>query len=67
MGSSLGTAKRRLADQLLDGGLEKYVLERRAAGISWRRISLDILAEIDLDVHPQTLRQWIEEPVQVAS
>lgn len=54
---------RRLADELIEGGLANYVSQRRAAGQSWRRISLDILAEVDLDIHPATLKQWCSEDV----
>ena len=59
------TATRRLVDMLLvaDGGsgLDNYVKDRRAEGLSWRRISLDLLADIHVDVHERTLWSWYPE------
>ena len=51
----------RLADLQLSGGLEEYVRSRRVAGRSWRRIALDLLDDIDLDVTHETLRSWFPE------
>jgi hypothetical protein len=67
--SSSLTAKRRLADALLDGGLVAYVSSRRASGESWRQISWAIREEVDLDIHPHTIRAWTldDEPSAVAS
>lgn len=61
------TAKRRLADTLLDGGLSAYVARRRGAEESWRQISLAIREEIALDIHPETLRLWFAEEIAAAS
>lgn len=64
MADTLHAAKRRLADTLLPGGLYNYVSSRRTAGQSWRLISLAIREEIELDVHPTTLRLWLEDSEQ---
>lgn len=61
MAVSGSQAKRRLADALLPGGLSAYVSERRSANQSWRQISLAIREQIDLDIHPETLRLWFRE------
>lgn len=55
------TAKRRLADTLLDEGLDAYVSRHRNAGDSWREISLNLRDEVQLDIHPHTLRLWFHE------
>lgn len=51
------TPKRRLLE-LLTGDLTAYVDSRRAAGKSWRQISLDIRDDYDLDITHETLRSW---------
>ena len=51
----------RLADLQIDGGIEAYVRGKRQAGRSWRRIALDLLDDIDLDVTHETLRSWFPE------
>ena len=51
----------RLADRLLDGGLEAYVQERRLAGESWRRICLALRDDHGIDVSHETLRGWFPE------
>jgi hypothetical protein len=55
------TAKRRLAETLLKEPLSVFVSRHRDAGESWRQISLDIRENIDLDIHPETLRLWYVE------
>lgn len=55
------TATRRLADTLLDGKLDQYVAERRAAGRSWRLITRDLLDDVEVDVTERTLRSWYPE------
>ena len=59
--ASESTAKRRLADTLIPDGLSAYVSRHREAGESWRTISLAIRDEINLDIHPHTLRLWFTE------
>lgn len=61
MASSTATAKRRLAETLLERSLSEYVSYRRLDGKSWREISLDLREDIDLDIHPDTLRVWFTE------
>lgn len=55
------THAHRLADTLLPEGLETYLKVRRGEGASWRRISLDLLRDVELDIHPDTLRLWYPE------
>lgn len=55
------TPTRRLADHLIDGGLESYVRAKRAAKRSWRGIALDLREDIDLDITDETLRNWFPE------
>jgi predicted HAD superfamily phosphohydrolase YqeG len=62
--ASVTATKRRLADTLLDSGLSAYVSSRRKAQKSWRQISLDIREDVNLDIHPETLRLWFVEPAQ---
>jgi len=52
------TATQRLLDHMLGGQLEQYVLDRRAKGDSWRRISLEIRDQFGVDVTYQTLTNW---------
>lgn len=56
-----GSATYRLADHLLDGQLEAYVGDRRQAGKSWRRISLDLRDEFEIEVTHETLRNWFPQ------
>ena len=63
MSNPTGTTTRRLADVLLDGKLDEYVAERRAAGKSWRRITLDLRDDTAIDITHGTLRSWYpDEP-----
>lgn len=51
-----------LADQLL-GGLEEFVLSRRAAGMSWRRIAIAIYDATDHKLMPthESIRSWFPD------
>lgn len=66
MGNPTGTTTRRLADVLLHGKLDEYVADRRAAGKSWRRITLDLRDDIQVDVTHNTLRSWYPDAPSVA-
>lgn len=55
----------RLADVLLDGGLDEFVASRRVTGRSWRLISRDLYEAIGVDITYETLRSWY--PEQAAS
>lgn len=52
------TATQRLADHMLGGDLQNYVLTRRAKGDSWRRIALALRDDIGIDVTHETVRGW---------
>lgn len=54
------TAAWLLADQSLGGDLDRFVLSRRAKGVTWRRISLELFHESDasVDAPPTTLINW---------
>jgi hypothetical protein len=47
-----------LADALLGGHFTEFVLMRRKAGLSWRRIALALRDETGLDVTGMTLSNW---------
>lgn len=57
--------KQQLAEFLLrnNGGLEKFVADRRSGGRSWRLISRDLFlaTEHQADVSSETLRSWFPE------
>ena len=57
------TPKRRLADLLIEGGLETFVADRRAAKDSWRSIALDLykVTAGELDITPESLRLWFPQ------
>ena len=55
------TPTQRLADHMLGGKLQDYVLSRRAKGDSWRRISLSLRDDTGLDVTHQTLCNWFDD------
>lgn len=63
------TATHKYADIRLGQPLEQYVADKRKAGVSWRRISLDLRDETngDIDVTYETLRAWFPELVEAAS
>lgn len=57
------TPTARLADHLVPGGLENFVRTRRAAGMSWRKITLEIRDVTDrvVDVTHQALFSWFDD------
>lgn len=55
------TATQRLLDHLIPAGLEAYVAQKRRAGVSWRRVSLDLRDDFEVDVTPQTLHSWYRD------
>lgn len=59
-GSPAASPTFRLADTLLEGQFRAFVATRRAAGLSWRRISNDLrdITSRQVDITPETLRQW---------
>ena len=63
------TPTAKLADHLLPGGLEAFVMSRRAAGISWRRIVLDIRDATDkaVDITHQALYAWFDNENDAAA
>lgn len=60
------TAAYQLADQAV-GGLEPFVAERRGQGISWRRISIELLQEHQIDISGESLRSWFKDRVESAA
>jgi hypothetical protein len=56
------TPTQKLADILLGLPVENWIGERRAAGMSWRRISLELrdLTKGQMDVTAQTLITWAD-------
>lgn len=58
-----GSHRAELADHLLPGGLEEFVMSRRIAGKSWRRIALDLrdATKTVVDVTHQTVKNWFPE------
>jgi hypothetical protein len=60
---AVATPTRRLADLLLGGSLDEFVLTRRREGRSWRLISRDIWETTDgeLDITYETLRSWFAD------
>lgn len=55
------TPNQRLADVLLGEPVEDWLARQREMKLSWRRISLNLLAEKDIDVAPGTLMTWLDE------
>lgn len=55
------TPNQRLADVLLKEPVEDWITRKRTDGLSWRRISLALRDEIEVDVAPGTLLAWVEE------
>lgn len=57
------TPTAKLADLLLPGGLEEFVLARRARGMSWRRIAFEIYDATDkqVGVSYEVLRRWFKD------
>jgi hypothetical protein len=56
------TPTARLADLLLEG-LDEFVLTRRAEGMSWRRIALEISHATGRQIEPthESVRQWFPD------
>ena len=63
MWESMKSTTHRYADLVLGRPLAEYVTEKRNAGISWRRISLDIRDDTagQVDITYETLRKWFPE------
>lgn len=63
------TPTQRLADLLLGRPLREYVDEKRAAGLSWRRISQALAADTEgsVDVTHETLRSWMVDTPKAAA
>jgi hypothetical protein len=63
------TPTRRLADLLVPGGIEAFVVDRRKAGRPWRLISRDLweATDGDLDVTYETLRSWFPDDERAVS
>ncbi|TFV91374.1 hypothetical protein [Blastococcus sp. CT_GayMR16] len=57
------TPLRRLADNLIEGGVDRFVTDRRKDGKSWRAIALDLrdTSNGQLDITPETVRGWYRE------
>lgn len=53
----------RLLDNLLPGGLETFVLSRRADGMSWRLIAMAIYDATDGELMPthEAIRNWFPD------
>lgn len=54
------TATQRLADLLLGQPVMEWVDERRAKGLSWRKVAIELRdrTEGEIDVAPATLIAW---------
>lgn len=54
------TPTQRLASLLLKQPIDAYIASSRAAGKSWRRISLDLAADTEgqVEVTPEAIRGW---------
>ena len=52
------TSSQPLVDRLLQGRLEQELKDRRAAGDSYAAIARWFAAEHDLEITPETVRQW---------
>lgn len=54
------TPTRRLADKLIEGGVNRFIADRRTNGESWRTISLALRDATDgeIDITPETVRNW---------
>lgn len=63
------TPTRQLADNILPGGVDQFIAERRARGTSWRRIALDLRDTTDgtIDVTAETIRKWGLTTVEVVA
>lgn len=63
------TPTQRLADRILDGELESFVVSRRTSGKSWRVIARDLYNATDgeIDVTYETVRGWFAELAKAAA
>lgn len=63
------TPSHRLADVLLPTTLAEFITAKRAAGRSWRLIARDLHEDTggQVDVTPETLRNWFGAGERVAS
>lgn len=59
----MNTPLRRLADNLLEGGVDSFVISRRTKRKSWRTIALDLrdATHGEIDVTSETLRSWYRD------
>jgi hypothetical protein len=57
------TPTRRLADLLIDGGVDQFIASARARNASWRSIALDLrdLSDGQINVTPETIRNWASD------
>jgi len=46
--------------------LEAFVRERRALGVPWRRITLDVNSRTGMDLNPDTLQRWFPDEDEAA-
>jgi hypothetical protein len=47
-----------LADRMIHGGVKAYLERRRAEGLSDMMISVHLMAEYEIDVTDEAVRQW---------
>lgn len=47
-----------LADRVIHGGVRAYLIRRRAEGMSDVAISVHLMAEYEIDVTDEAVRQW---------
>jgi hypothetical protein len=48
----------RMVDRMLDGHLETFLRERRAAGMSWEEMARRLYAEQGIPISGATIRNW---------
>lgn len=48
-----------LVDRILDGQLDEYLAQKRAEGMSFRAISLDLRDRYGVNVSDETVRCWV--------
>lgn len=56
----------RLVSEKVGKGAIEYLRERRERGMSWRGISIGLLADHELDVTEVTLRKWWSDAQEAA-
>ncbi len=47
-----------LADRVIHGGVKGYLVRRRTEGMSDLAISIHLMAEYEIDVTDEAVRQW---------